>query len=204
MYRSFKHVLAVICSVMIGLTAAPAVAQTYTENFEAAFPSWETGWFGVNSNATNVYGMGAGRGNNPDGLWINDGLFNSLGVTVTFDSAFATSLTSFYMDIAGYQPTTLTFFDQFGATLFSSNVVLTQGAYTDPGVYARYGTASSSGIGGFSFSGQARGNTSIDNLEAIAGAVPEPSTWAMMLVGFGGVGFAMRRRRNHVTIVQPA
>jgi hypothetical protein len=27
-------------------------------------------------------------------------------------------------------------------------------------------------------------------------AVPEPSTWAMMLLGFGGIGFAMRRRRK--------
>jgi hypothetical protein len=28
------------------------------------------------------------------------------------------------------------------------------------------------------------------------GAVPEPSTWAMMLLGFGAVGFAMRRRKK--------
>jgi hypothetical protein len=27
-------------------------------------------------------------------------------------------------------------------------------------------------------------------------AVPEPATWAMMLVGFAGIGFAMRRRRQ--------
>ena len=27
-------------------------------------------------------------------------------------------------------------------------------------------------------------------------AVPEPGTWAMMLLGFGGIGFAMRRRRR--------
>src|SRR5437764_4861502 len=27
----------------------------------------------------------------------------------------------------------------------------------------------------------------------IGGAVPEPSTWAMMLLGFAGIGFAMRR-----------
>lgn len=30
-------------------------------------------------------------------------------------------------------------------------------------------------------------------------AVPEPATWAMMLVGFGGIGFAMRRRKKNVT-----
>ena len=28
------------------------------------------------------------------------------------------------------------------------------------------------------------------------GAVPEPATWAMMLLGFGAVGFAMRRRKH--------
>jgi len=27
-------------------------------------------------------------------------------------------------------------------------------------------------------------------------AVPEPATWGMMLLGFGGIGFAMRRRRQ--------
>lgn len=30
-------------------------------------------------------------------------------------------------------------------------------------------------------------------------AVPEPATWAMMLMGFGGIGFAMRRRKSKVT-----
>ena len=29
-------------------------------------------------------------------------------------------------------------------------------------------------------------------------AVPEPATWAMMLLGFAGIGFAMRRRRQPV------
>jgi hypothetical protein len=33
----------------------------------------------------------------------------------------------------------------------------------------------------------------IDRVYAVA-AVPEPATWAMMLIGFGGVGLAMRRR----------
>ena len=34
-----------------------------------------------------------------------------------------------------------------------------------------------------------------------AGAVPEPATWAMMLAGFGMIGFAARRRRSVKTIV---
>lgn len=32
------------------------------------------------------------------------------------------------------------------------------------------------------------------------GAVPEPSTWAMMMFGFGALGFGMRRRRQKVTV----
>jgi PEP-CTERM motif len=37
----------------------------------------------------------------------------------------------------------------------------------------------------------------IDNLEFnVAAAVPEPSTWAMMILGFAGVGFMAYRRRH--------
>jgi hypothetical protein len=34
--------------------------------------------------------------------------------------------------------------------------------------------------------------------------VPEPATWAMMLVGFGGIGMAMRRGRRGVKLAQLA
>lgn len=37
----------------------------------------------------------------------------------------------------------------------------------------------------------------------VAAAVPEPATWAMMLLGFGAVGFGMRRR-TRVTAMQAA
>ena len=36
------------------------------------------------------------------------------------------------------------------------------------------------------------------------GAVPEPGTWAMMLVGFGAAGVAMRRRKRAVGAMQIA
>ena len=35
-----------------------------------------------------------------------------------------------------------------------------------------------------------------NNVQVGTGAVPEPATWAMMLVGFGGLGVAMRSRRK--------
>ncbi len=37
---------------------------------------------------------------------------------------------------------------------------------------------------------------SVLSFSPVAAAVPEPASWAMMIVGFGAVGFAMRRRRK--------
>ena len=37
-----------------------------------------------------------------------------------------------------------------------------------------------------------------------AGAVPEPSTWAMMLLGFGAVGFSMRRKKANRELAKSA
>ncbi|WP_260597120.1 PEPxxWA-CTERM sorting domain-containing protein [Sphingomonas endolithica] len=61
------------------------------------------------------------------------------------------------------------------------------------------GQGSSAGAGFHAFADNVtlattRGSTTY-NFEATAnGAVPEPATWAMMILGMGAVGFAMRRR----------
>lgn len=44
--------------------------------------------------------------------------------------------------------------------------------------------------------GSAYGNDRLGTVTlAAAGGVPEPSTWAMLLIGFGAAGYAMRRRQ---------
>lgn len=39
-------------------------------------------------------------------------------------------------------------------------------------------------------------NISVEFLHGPVGAVPEPSTWAMMLLGFAGLGFMVHRRKS--------
>jgi hypothetical protein len=36
--------------------------------------------------------------------------------------------------------------------------------------------------------------------QSFPGAVPEPSTWAMMLLGFAGIGFMAYRRKNKMAL----
>ena len=170
-----------------------ARADVLHEDFEGTFPAWESGWFGVHSDATNYYcGLNRGctdRGNNPDGLWIGQ-------ANINFDAAFGVSLTSFSISIAGYQTTSLRAFDSANKLIFDQNVVLTEGAYTDPGVYSTYTINSTAGISHFMFTGSSIvGNTSIDNLVAVTAAVPEPETYALLLAGLGVLGFVARRRQ---------
>jgi hypothetical protein len=173
--------LVALFTLALGLSAPAAVL---TEDFEADFPAWETGWFGLNSNARNYYGIGGGRGNNPDGLWIQDDSPSDQNIRIVFGNAFALSLTSLSMDVAGYSTgTRLEFFDGSGAVLSDFLITLTSGAGSDPGSYANYGVTSTTGIGGFRFyDSSPEGNTSIDNIVASSDAlvIPEPSTWLMV------------------------
>ena len=56
--------------------------------------------------------------------------------------------------------------------------------FLDPGTYT------------LTISGNNRSTGSLGGTVTITNAVPEPGTWAMMLLGFGAAGLAMRRRRT--------
>ncbi|MFL6725277.1 MAG: PEPxxWA-CTERM sorting domain-containing protein, partial [Sphingomicrobium sp.] len=43
-----------------------------------------------------------------------------------------------------------------------------------------------------------------NSINLAAAFVPEPGTWGLMLLGFGGIGLALRRRRRTATLMQLA
>lgn len=58
--------------------------------------------------------------------------------------------------------------------------------------------AGEAAIGGFRFL-SSQNALEVDNVSFTA-AVPEPATWAMMLMGFAAVGYSMRRRKATVRV----
>ena len=101
------------------------------------------------------------------------------GAPGTANISFGTNLISpFQIQSANFAPA------QFGGpTLFS-------GAPGNP----------TFNLGTFNLFSIANGNSTLTISRAVTvAAVPEPATWAMMLLGFGGIGVAMRRRR-HATL----
>jgi hypothetical protein len=122
-------------------------------------------------------------------------IFNmTAGETIKFMVAFATSDYTPFNDSGNFG--ILNFTNSSNNTLFTQNV---------------------GGVGNFndgpwtlvSFTAPVTGtyalNASVQNtLDSVnpsyilldAPAVPEPGTWMLMLLGFGAIGFAMRRRRN--------
>jgi hypothetical protein len=81
---------------------------------------------------------------------------------------------------AGTQPgdTGTNYFDLFGAQIFGNT-----------------NTAPSFAPGTFLFANVLNGPL-VDTLTISAAAAPEPATWAMMLLGFAGIGFVAFRRKQ--------
>ena len=192
-----------MAALALGAHAA-SHAAVFTENFDAAFPAWEAGVFGTNSNARNFLCGGlpgcADRGSNPDGLFVIDPSA-SASINVSFNSLFGASLTSFSLDVAAFSPTRLQVFDSSDFRIFDENVILTGGSFTKPGDYVNFVIDSANGISRFVFTGDAAGNTSIDNVvlttrdaEPVS-PVPEPGTLALLGLGLLGC-VAMRRRET--------
>lgn len=120
---------------------------------------------------------------------------------------------SLAFDLSGYDASTASFAGRFSTDNLVTAITLNGQAITGGGGSFDYWTDFSSLSGAFvggvnvlSFNvtnfAQASGNPTglrveflSSNVEQPMGPVPEPSTWAMMIVGFGVIGAVMRRSR---------
>lgn len=81
-----------------------------------------------------------------------------------------------------------------GKSVVGSGVSIVLALETTSSLFSGLTTTIDSGVSGIP------GQGAIGGTLTIAAAVPEPSTWAMMILGFAGVGFMAYRRRNRAML----
>jgi hypothetical protein len=131
------------------------------------------------------------------------------GVTFTFNKAvlgkLPTDVGIVWTDGDGPNRT-FQAFDQNGASLGtiidSSPKFFSSGGDGDFHNYRFFGAANAGGISSI-FIANDNGGIEVDDLQfgALKSGVPEPTIWAMMLAGFGGLGVAMRSARRRQAAV---
>ncbi len=99
----------------------------------------------------------------------------------------------------------------FGRTLYGQNLIgLHFGNNNDPinppnnvSAFYRFDFGAT-GATGITFAPNAQGFSNAVLYSATTGAVPEPTSWAMMLIGFGGIGASLRSRRRRSAFLPQA
>lgn len=109
----------------------------------------------------------------------SSGIFWNVGTSATLGTA-----TSFAGNILADQSITL----NAGASIICGRAIALEGAVTMDG------NSISNDCSGAGDLGSGRGDF---GSAGFAGAVPEPASWAMLIIGFGAVGSSLRRRRAY-------
>lgn len=165
---------ALLVSTMI-CAAAPATAATTFDGVLGATGVTNYRFaFGGGSLQINVNSAGANPIGDPSQYVFDD------------DGSPDTALTGAFR---GYNDDTGTLDSQLNLNLAAGNYVLSIGRFFFAETEART----------FNASGQSAGTTYsviFDQNVDLAGGVPEPSTWALLILGFGAVGVGMRRTKS--------
>lgn len=178
-------------------TAGPGYISNYQSYSTANFlKSMTTATFG-----TEAFGLTTNGGNY---TLISDGIdFVNADIIVTTGLLHGTEVNEYFASGALKSRTTFDRYNQFFANWGGSNIVggislpgLASGSqqiifseskfsYNEDGSFASFSTASRTFLG----NGTA-------TFSVVSGAVPESSTWLMLVAGFGLIGGAMRRQRK--------
>ena len=204
--RKFAFALAAVAA--FGL-AAPASADTtlISENFDSGLGVFTaTGQVGINTgngyhmccsttgsvaNMSNPF-VAFGSNNLPSGTLTSPTIDFILGETYTVDFDFGelgsgTELLTILLGSFGTITVSKAADNNLDTTFSHIHAALTVFSNAGPGTVR------------ISSSGGNDVDSIIDNFvlttTATVTSVPEPGTWAMMLLGFGAIGFAMRRRK---------
>jgi hypothetical protein len=208
--------LFVAAAAFVGATAAnAAVNVSFTggagvQPGEIVFATFDGGlptYGGVSGSGYVVQSGSNGEGADPAVAPTGDPYLSVLGGgTATFN--FGAGIFSLGLDYGSADPynTFILSFAEGPDQIFTGSQIIASadGNQSDPRTNGRLTFTS---IGGNSITGltlQSSANSlEVDNLGTVA-AVPEPATWALMLIGFGAVGSSMRRRRGTGVIQQMA
>jgi PEP-CTERM motif len=182
-------------------TVIPMPAVNYFGAGPQVFDGGEVTWSSTNASnqGGSVFGYTGGYGYEDNGTWdgaigpmagLNDST-DASGVTDTMTFAFTTPVTAvggFLNYVPGDStPTVVSVYSPTDVLLESTTLTFLTGGGTDTGQFVGF-----TGVGPIGFLTLTDNYVGLVNLTV--GTIPEPSTWAMMLLGFAGLGFAGYRR----------
>lgn len=215
---------AAVAAVAFGGSANAAVNLVNNGSFESGLVEWDYTGVGAEDapfavifyNSASPYPIGAyGEAIPPDdsdsaspdpvgeraAYFVADGAVETVSQTVNLDVGLYTIGFSAYVPFNGFGNAFNAFFtgSVAGETLATFDV-----DSSTPGQWVHYaGVANITTAGAytttFQFNSGDRpaGDVVIDRVYIVAGnAIPEPGTWALMILGFGGAGAALRRSRR--------
>ncbi len=194
--------------------AVTPIADLYNSGVNAAGTALAAGnvvdahWTLAGGTAWNSSSInGAWLGSNATSRWLTPGSNGNASYDGSADGYYDYSLN---FDLSGFSAGTAAFAGRFAADNAVTGIALNGTQIAQGGAGSFNAWTSFASTGGTFLSGlntltftvknvqQSSGNPTglrVEFLESAISSVPEPASWAMLIAGFGMVGFASRRRR---------